>query len=51
MVKLLEGCMKLFKTGTTQHFTSFLYCLAMKNMGNLKSKCIEMAYKLYKLDN
>ena len=36
MIKLLDGCMKLFKAGATQHFTT---------------KCVEMAYKLYKLDN
>ena len=35
-VKLLDGCMKLFKSGATQHFTT---------------KCVEMTYKLYKLDN
>ena len=36
MVKMLEGCMKLFQAKAAQHFTT---------------KCVEMAYKLYKLDN
>ncbi len=36
MMKLMDGCMKLFKSGTTQHFTT---------------KCVEMSYKLYKLDS